>query len=115
MTTSTTTQTMLRVPSVPPEILRMERYVPLVLSVHASLTLLYSQNIPSFNFALWLILDAIFVISMWLLILRDTQRQFVLFRAIYLAVFVWLVTALLGGASTFFLFWGLAVSVIYTP
>jgi signal transduction histidine kinase len=107
--------TLSRVPIVHAEIARTERFVPIVMSLHAVLVTLYGKNISFSLSAVWVISLVVFSVSMWLLIRQDQQRRFVLFRALYLAAVIWVITLLSGGTNSLFVFWNLAISVIYPP
>src|SRR5690349_774707 len=108
-----TDDTLSRAPVVNLEIERIERYIPLVLSLHAVLVIFYGKNISFSTAALWIVFLTAFNVSMWLLIRRDRRRREGLFRALYLTAVVWVVMLLSGGTNSFMLFWNLAINVIY--
>jgi signal transduction histidine kinase len=107
--------TLSRVPTVHSEITRTERYIPLVLSIHAALVTFYGKNTPPLTIALWIVFLTTFSVSMLLLIRRDRRRRFVLPRALYLSAVIWVITLLSGGTNSFSVFWYLAVNIIYPP
>ncbi|MFN8371830.1 MAG: HAMP domain-containing sensor histidine kinase [Anaerolineae bacterium] len=98
-----------------PDIVRLERYLPLGLSVHATLLFLYARTLDAASLVVWFGFVAALVASTWLLIQVDKRHHFTLFRAIYLASTVWALAISLHTTIVFLVIWHLGICIIYTP